>query len=522
MFATIGITSILTGLPWLMVTVDQTQTSDHLCYLSGHPDAAACAAGDEANGLVYLVFVSQFINGIAASCLYSLVPSFIESNTDSTRGTTYLSYFLASGPFGVAFGFVAQGMAINAGVWGLLFLLVGLLLVLMSCFMWRVPSTFDIIVSGGGESSDETAPDGTKKKRRSSLNLGDAGSMKAGLAAFGRDAAIILKNGVWWLFALAASVEAFFVVGINNYGPKIFSSYFSISTGSASMISGALLVPAAVFGQIAGGLCDSKRSKNLGQTASLTKYIALVAFATVVLIYAVQCDTLSFEGRAEAECGEKCHCVDTFDPVCEGGDTLHFNGCYAGCSGFDEATGAYGNCTLCGGAGNGTAAFAQSPTQGVCDSMKCTAMPAMLIIFFVAVFMTFMNNPPSQMVMMRVVPPHLAANALALNDLTYRVIGSLPSVPVWAAAIDSTCMHRNKDQCGVEGECGYYDNGKLALLFLLLGGIPKLLSFLAFAVGSWYLSSKMTDVAVKPYDKKAGTDAEGLAGAADSTDVEMT
>ena len=64
--------------------------------------------------------------------------------------------------------------------------------------------------------------------------------------------------------------------------------------------------------------------------------------------------------------------------------------------------------------------------------------------------------------------------------------------------------------------------GKLALLFLLLGGIPKLLSFLAFAVGSWYLSSKMTDVAVKPYDKKAGTDAEGLAGAADSTDVEMT
>ena len=56
---------------------------------------------------------------------------------------------------------------------------------------------------------------------------------------------------------------------------------------------------------------------------------------------------------------------------------------------------------------------------------------------------------------------------------------------------------------------------------MLLGGIPKLLSFFAFGAGSWYLSNKMTDLSLKPYDKKAGSDAAGLAGPADTREVAM-
>ena len=119
-----------------------------------------------------------------------------------------------------------------------------------------------------------------------------------------------------------------------------------------------------------------------------------------------------------------------------------------------------------------------------------------------------MNNPPSQIVMMRIVPPKLSANALALNDLVYRLIGSLPSVPVWAAAIDSTCLHRNKDACGVEGECGYYDNSQLSGLLLALSGIPKFLSFVFFMSGAVYLSKNMSELAEKKYDKKENDDGD--------------
>ena len=46
------------------------------------------------------------------------------------------------------------------------------------------------------------------------------------------------------------------------------------------MIAGGLLVPAAVFGQIVGGVVDSKRSKSLNQTASFTKWIGTKSFHT--------------------------------------------------------------------------------------------------------------------------------------------------------------------------------------------------------------------------------------------------
>ena len=41
--------------------------------------------------------------------------------------------------------------------------------------------------------------------------------------------------------------------------------------------------------------------------------------------------------------------------------------------------------------------------------------------------------------------------------------------------------------------------GKLAGLFLLLGLIPKILSFLAFFTGAWWLSAKLPELASKPY-----------------------
>jgi hypothetical protein len=441
-FGVIGISAIITALPWIMTSVEKEAAVKNICYPNGNPLSSKCNTKIKSNGFQYFVFIAQTINGFAASCLYTLVPSYIEDNSEKKDAPKYLSYFLASGPLGVAFGFILQGIMVDSGLWGLSFIIVGLLLIFTSLFMFRMPKS--MVVPGMSNFADITA-ENENRPRRSSLSNGSNKSMVDGLKEFVSDAKIILTNGVWWFFALAASVEAFFVVGINNYGPKIFASYFSISSGQASMIAGALLVPAAVFGQIAGGLCDSKRSKNLAQTSSLTKWVALVALIAVVSIYTVQCPTLKFSTREEVSCGNQCNCVDSFDPVCVDDSTIHFNGCYSGCSNYDSITSAYSNCSAC-------TSNAKSIKHGVCDSLKCNKMPLMIIIFFLAVFFTFMNNPPSQMVMMRAVPPRLAANALALNDLCYRAIGSLPGTPIWAAMIDSACVHRNKNVCGIEAE----------------------------------------------------------------------
>ena len=132
--------------------------------------------------------------------------------------------------------------------------------------------------------------------------------------------------------------------------------------------------------------------------------------------------------------------------------------------------------------------------------MKCDQLGITIVLFFLAIFSTFANNPPAQMVMMRIVPPGQSANALAVNDLIYRVLGNIPAVPVWAAMIDNTCMHWNKDVCGIQGACSYYDNQKLSVVVLILGGVPKLLSLIMFSLGAWTLANgKYKSLGMKPY-----------------------
>jgi len=216
----------------------------------------------------------------------------------------------------------------------------------------------------------------------------------------------------------------------------------------------------------------------------------------VLLLYTIQCDTIKFENFDECDgnvTASNCNCIDTFDPICENEEKLHFSGCHAGCTDYSKETGKYSNCGTCG-------SKFPSATSGICESMKCDKLAITIVLFFLAIFSTFSNNPPAQMVMMRIVPPGQSANALAVNDLIYRVLGNIPAVPVWAAMIDNTCAHWNKDVCGTKGACSYYDNRQLSVVLLILGGVPKLLSFIMFSLGAWTLANgKYKSLGTKAY-----------------------
>lgn len=211
-FALIGLSSIITAIPWILTNVEKSASFPNICYLAGNPASAACDATMVSNGLQYFVFVAQTINGFAACCLYTLVPSYIETNSEKTAGGKNLAYFLASGPLGVAVGFIAGGMAVDAGIWGIPFLIVGCCLIIFSIFMYRMPKSMVVVVGMANSVDIELENQGDTeqvKKRRSSLVLPKKG-MKAGMIDFKNDAKQILTNGVWWFFALAASVEVSF------------------------------------------------------------------------------------------------------------------------------------------------------------------------------------------------------------------------------------------------------------------------------------------------------------------------
>ena len=497
-----ALSALITAIPWIAAQAESSTPVANLCYVGGHPDAASCDKKVDSSGLQYFVFVGQAMNGMAGACMYTLIPAYINANAAPSLATRYVAYFFACGPLGVAFGFIVMGTFATETAWGVPYLVVAVVLAgIVPFYHFKLPKTMtdeapnkEILLasvsSDGNPDAEDGVADMNEKAQGQSLN------------DFLKNAKLILSNRVFWWFSAAASVEAFFVVGINNYGPKIFASYFSMNPSTASLLAGGLLVPAAVFGQLAGGVVDSKRSKSLSDTSGLTKKIAAVALVLVLLLYSIQCDTLSFENQDDCSSNgnatTNCNCFDKFEPVCENGEKLHFSGCYAGCTEYSKDSGEYSNCGVCG-------KTFTSVKAGICDSLKCNKLPLTIVLFFIAIFATFANNPPSQMVMMRIVPAGQSANALAVNDLIYRVLGNIPGVPVWAAMVDSTCKHWNKDVCGDQGSCAYYDNGQLSTVVLLLGGIPKLLSLLFFGFGAWNLANgEYKALGTKPYADGGG------------------
>ena len=294
-------------------------------------------------------------------------------------------------------------------------------------------------------------------------------------------------------------ISHFFVTGISNYGPKYIESQYSMTAGAAGMLAGAILVPGAVVGQLGGALTDSKTSKNMKQSTRLTWRIALVAFFAVLMIFAIECDTNAVE-TVNAECGGTCHCAQTYKPVCVGDEKLYFNGCYLGCTGLDTSTGLFANCTGCA-SNNVVLAPNAEVKQGHCESMKCKTMPMFLIVMFIVVAFTFGNNPPANMLIMRIVPPQYSAIGMSANDIIYRLLGTFPGVTAFSAVFDASCAKYNYDICGKKLSCSYYDNTQLRISFGILGAIPKFLSFLIFLYASHAILKYMFSAALAPYEQ---------------------
>ena len=128
-------------------------------------------------------------------------------------------------------------------------------------------------------------------------------------------------------------------------------------------------------------------------------------------------------------------------------------------------------------------------------------MPMFLIVMFIVVAFTFGNNPPANMLIMRIVPPQYSAIGMSANDVIYRLLGTFPGVTAFSAVFDASCAKYNYDICGKKLSCAYYDNTQLRIYFGTLSAIPKFLSFLIFLYSSHAILKYMFSAALAPYEQ---------------------
>jgi MFS family permease len=130
-------------------------------------------------------------------------------------------------------------------------------------------------------------------------------------------------------------------------------------------------------------------------------------------------------------------------------------------------------------------------TDGRCGS-DCDLLVPFLLVLFLMMFATFLNNIPATTVVLKAVPHAQRTLAMGLQNFIFRLLGAVPAPLVFGALVDSACVLRER-RCGADGGCLEYDNWQLRVTFVLLGLVPKAAACACYALGWWHFDSPYED-----------------------------
>lgn len=523
-FTILGLGGIVYSLPHFLDD-DYTSTLD-ISTSDGngtcHDSSQQCdaIAGINQNQFYYGFFLAgQALNGIGAAALWTLGTVYIDENLGQKGAPIAIGIFEGTGVLGPAVGFLLGGgllstwvdgsanqpdgldpsNALWVGNWWAGFLIGGVLGLLIGILIAGLPSTLK-------DSSE---------KQNQRVNEFQAGQMKkvtdetGSHGDFYRSFWMLCKNIPFMFLIFTGGFEAGFVSNISTYGTKYIEEVYSLDAGTAAIAIGAVAVLAGAVGQTVGGVWIGKTNPSVKKqllfgTCSL--FLSLI-FSFLVFYH---CDETPFAGATikyetifgrpgevdytdddinlsdfsmanmNHTCltGQVCPCsLEIFDPVCVNGVSF-FSPCHAGCDATNLT-----EITDCSCLPNEPA---PEVTAGACPNRKKCHFGVFLACEFVVLFFTFINGVPATNSILRMVPPQLRSQAMGMNILMLRLIGSIPGPIIGGKLIDLSCVLWQQS-CGSNGSCRLYNKESLMynwlgihLIYKFLGGIGWLGAYYSF------------------------------------------
>ncbi|XP_078576841.1 uncharacterized protein LOC144862330 [Branchiostoma floridae x Branchiostoma japonicum] len=505
-----------------------------MCDVTGNATSGTdCTAeGSTLSYFLGVFILAQLLHGLGATPLYTVGPAYLDENVDEVSLGLYIGIFYAAATIGPAVGYLVGGQFLDffvdidigndgseltpsdlrwVGAWWIPFVISAVL-----GWVLAVP------LLGYAKEFPGTAEIRAKKISQAHKRGGEQIASNPDFGKSWRDFPSALKlllcNPTFMLLCLSGATESFLVAAFSTFGPKYVENQYNLSSGRASILSGAAIVPGAALGSLIGGALMKKLKLTCRGMLKLCVVFAVLAMACL-LVFLLRCPNIPFSGVTQAygnsptteqwtgsnltdSCNKNCNCQGEFLKLTCGADSLqYFSPCHAGCSGelTADADGMmqYTNCTCI---MNNQTVGAVEATLGNCPS-SCQTLPVFLFIFFLMMVFTFGNTTPATGATLRCVPDSQRPFALGLENVVARLLGSIPGPILMGFVIDQACLLR-QTICEVEGACWIYDNNSLTLniLYIALGVKAASVIFYALAVFSY---KPVKDAAGK------GSDSEG-------------
>ncbi|XP_035688122.1 solute carrier organic anion transporter family member 4A1-like isoform X2 [Branchiostoma floridae] len=453
----------------------------------------------EERGLSDFLFVflfAQCLNALGGLTIYVFGSDILESTAPAGSGGFYLGILNAFKGAAGALGFIVTGQLLRVyidfdkpgsippsdgsedarwlGAWWLGFPPLAVAVVLTAPWILGLPEKISAKETETIEKGIKSVPEEREEDASKAKGL-------LGVLDFFKQVWVLCTNPTYMFTVLTGISVNMCITGLNTFGIKYVENQFSMTAGSASIVTGLSIVLAGILGSVMGGVIMKKYK--MGVTGSLK----LVSIATAFLFalpvaFLVRCPNTNMAGvtipygngsmprtpivgvdALESPCNQVCPCPPAYNPVCGENGVEYFSPCLAGCRNVSQEQ-QYTSCHCH--VGNQTRGERFSATSGRCSN-GCTLLP--LAMFLLAVFAMGigMDNAPRVVIMLSCVKQNQRSFALGIDTSIRVLLGSVPAPLVYGALVDKACLLWDRN-CDKRGACLLYDNALLSTYMAIL------------------------------------------------------
>jgi hypothetical protein len=113
---------------------------------------------------------------------------------------------------------------------------------------------------------------------------------------------------------------------------KYIESVFKMSSSFSSILTGSIVVPAAIFGTISGGYLVRRYHMNIYQCIKFVLICCLIGLIGLISLLFLKCKS-NFNISIDNKCSQMCNCLSyIYKPVCFQDKINYISPCYAGCT----------------------------------------------------------------------------------------------------------------------------------------------------------------------------------------------